>query len=134
MPTRYTTGIDLSDPDAQCQPHRTGLLCSKCAEGYSVVIGLNKCKNFSNLHYFTWFISFLLGYFFVTLFVLNLTVTSGTINDLTLYVNLVWIISLSFLLHFEKKLSILDHHLKCVSTMEWMSMLYCGYNRYIQCI
>ena len=39
-----TTRIDLRYPDTQCQPHRTGLLCSQCMEGYSIVFGSRKCK------------------------------------------------------------------------------------------
>ena len=53
-PTYYclqgTTWINLHHPDDQCQPHRTGLLCSQCAEGYSVVFKSNHCKKCSNVH------------------------------------------------------------------------------------
>ena len=45
-----TIRISLGKPDLQCQPHKTGLLCSQCAEGYSVVFGSNKCKRCSNAH------------------------------------------------------------------------------------
>ena len=101
-PTYYclqgTTWINLHHPDDQCQPHKTGLLCSQCAEGYSVVFGSRNCRKCSNLHLF-YIIYFVFTEFFliVILFLLNLTVTSGTINGLILYVNMIWIVSPFFL-------------------------------------
>ena len=95
--------INLHHPDAQCQPHRTGLLCSQCTGGYSVVFGSNQCKRCSNLH-LLFIIYFAFSGFFlaVLLFILNLTVTLGTINGFTLHVNMIWINSP--LLHLQSRL------------------------------
>ena len=45
-----TVKINLNDKDAQCQLHRTGLLCSQCRQGYSAVFGPSRCKKCSNTH------------------------------------------------------------------------------------
>ena len=94
------TRISLHHSDTQCQPRRTGLLCSQCTDGYSVVLGSNQCRMCNNTHLL--FILYILftGLFLVTLlFVLNLTVTRGTVNGHILYVNIVWINSSYFHLH-----------------------------------
>ena len=98
-----TIRINLSDPDSQCQPHRTGLLCSQCVEGYSIVLGSNRCRKCSNLY-----LLFIIYYVFyglcltLLLFILKLTVTSGIICGFILHVNMVWIISP--LLHLRDRL------------------------------
>ena len=106
-PTYYclqgTTRINLHHPDDQCQPHRTGLLCSQCTEGYSVVFGSNQCKMCSDIHLLFIFYFVCTGLFLIVLLlVLNLTVTLGTINSITVYVNLVWISDPY--LHFKQRL------------------------------
>ena len=94
------TRISLHHPDAQCQPHRTGLLCSQCTDGYSVVLGSNQCKMCNNKHLlFILYILFTSLFLVTLLFVLNLTVTRGTINGHIFYVNIVWINSSYFHLH-----------------------------------
>ena len=111
-PTYYclqdTTRINLHHLDDQCQPHRTGLLCSQCTGGYSVVFGSNQCKRCSNLHLlFIIYFAFSGLFLTVLLFILNLTVTLGTINGLTLHVNMIWINSP--LLHLQGRLVTVLH-------------------------
>ena len=45
-----SVNFSLSDPDMQCNPHlnRVGLLCGGCAEGLSLMFGINKCGNCTN--------------------------------------------------------------------------------------
>ena len=98
-----TTKINLHDADAQCQPHRTSLLCSQCTEGCSVVLGSNQCKRCSNTHLlFIIYFAFTGLFLTVLLFILNLTVTSGTITGIVLHANMIWIISP--LLHLRDRL------------------------------
>ena len=88
---KRTTRINLRDPDAQCQPHRTGLLCSVCERSYSMVFGSRQCKKCSNWHLL--FITFILltGLLLVfLLFFLKSTVTTGTTNGIIFYVNIVY--------------------------------------------
>ena len=95
-PTYYclqgTKRINLNHmhPDVQCQPHRTGLLCSQCTEGYSVVFASSHCKKCSNVHLLNLLYFMLTGFVLIfILFFFNLTVTSGAMNCLIFYVNIV---------------------------------------------
>ena len=82
--------VNVHWPDSQCQQHRTGPLCSHCAPGYSVVLGSSRCKKCTNT-YLVLILLFLLTdvLMVVFLFVSNLTVTTGTINGIILFVNIV---------------------------------------------
>jgi len=97
------TRLNLLHPDAQCQPHRTGLLCSQCAKGYSVVFGSNQCKKCSNFHLLYLLYFMLTGVILIfILFLFNLTVTAGHINSLIFYVNIVRLSSLP--MHLPERL------------------------------
>uniref|UniRef100_A0A1X7VK59 Uncharacterized protein n=1 Tax=Amphimedon queenslandica TaxID=400682 RepID=A0A1X7VK59_AMPQE len=80
----------LSDPDRQCALNRSGLLCGKCKEGLSLMLGTNKCGDCTN-DYLALLIPFLLAgmALVVLLIALNLTVTVGTINGLLFFANVV---------------------------------------------
>ena len=82
--------INLRDPDKQCNVNRSGLLCGKCKEGFSLVLGSSQCKECSN-SYVALLIPFALaGVLLVTLlFLLHLTVAAGTLHGLIFYVNIV---------------------------------------------
>ena len=82
--------FNLSNPDTQCQFKRTGLLCGKCQKGLSTVFGTPNCRPCSNAFLFTTASIALAGIvLLLILFVLNVTVTDGTINAFILYVNIV---------------------------------------------
>ena len=82
--------INLRDPDKQCNVNRSGLLCGKCKEGLSLVLGTSQCKECSN-NYLALLIPFALaGVLLVTLlFLLHLTVAAGTLHGLIFYANIV---------------------------------------------
>ena len=82
--------INLNDPDKQCNINRSGLLCGKCKEGFSLVLGSSQCKECSN-NYLALLIPFALaGVLLVTLFfLLHLTVAAGTLHGLIFYANIV---------------------------------------------
>ena len=40
--------VTSNTSDKQCEPQRTGLLCGKCKEGYSLTLGNQKCRKCSN--------------------------------------------------------------------------------------
>ena len=46
--------VDTSDFNSQCAEgyNRNGSVCSSCIDGYSVVLGTNRCLNCSNVHLF----------------------------------------------------------------------------------
>ena len=82
--------INLRDPDKQCNVNRSGLLCGKCKEGLSLVLGSSQCKKCSN-SYLGLLIPFALAgvLLVILLFLLHLTVAGGTLHGLIFYVNIV---------------------------------------------
>ena len=82
--------INLGDPDEQCNDNRSGLLCGKCKEGLSLVLGSSQCKECSN-NYLVLLIPFALAgvLLAVLLFLLHLTVVAGTLHGLIFYANIV---------------------------------------------
>ena len=86
-------GSDTNDTkgiDAQCNYNRSGLLCGKCQNGFSVLFGSSKCLKCSN-SYLSLLIAFALAGIVLVVFllVLKLTVAVGTINGLIFYANIV---------------------------------------------
>ena len=82
--------INLRDPDKQCNVNRTGLLCGKCKQGFSLVLGSSQCKECSN-NYLALLIPFALAgvVLIILLFLLHLTVAAGTLHGLIFYANIV---------------------------------------------
>ena len=86
----HNASITSSTGDDQCEPHRTGLLCGKCQEGYSLTLGSDKCAKCSNIFLLLIIPLAVSGLFLVgVLFALNLTVTEGSINGLLFYANVI---------------------------------------------
>ena len=72
--------------ETRCQPSRTGLFCSKCADNKSVVFGSDTCYECSNYWLFTIIGYALAGILLIyILFKLQLTLTHGTINSLIFF-------------------------------------------------
>ena len=76
--------------DVQCAHNRSGLLCGRCKEGYSRVLGTYRCKKCTN-SYLALFIPFaVMGVALVfLLLVCKLTVATGTLSGLVFYANIV---------------------------------------------
>ena len=92
-----------SHPHVQCENNRGGILCTSCISNYSLALGSWKCKNCSGLsnYSFIWMtlVLALAGVLLVAfLILLNITVSSGTLNGLILYAN---ILSVSGLLDYR---------------------------------
>ena len=86
----HNVSITSSTGDDQCEPHRTGLLCGKCQEGYSFTLGSDKCAKCSNIFLLLIIPLAVSGLLLVSvLFALNLTVTEGSINGLLFYANVI---------------------------------------------
>ena len=82
----YSSTVNLLYPDSQCQLNRTGILCSQCQHYLSMVFGSSRCMECTNLHLLITIIVIVAGIVLVTLlYVLNFTVTIGTINGIILY-------------------------------------------------
>ena len=77
-------------PDSQCNHNRAGPLCGMCADGFSLMLGSNKCAECTNDYLALILVFALAGILLVVfIFALNLTVTVGTINGLIFYANIV---------------------------------------------
>ena len=68
--------VTSNTSDRQCEPHRTGLLCGKCEDGYSLTLGNHDCEKCSNIYLLLILLFAVAGLLLVVvLFALNLTVT-----------------------------------------------------------
>ena len=86
----HSFDINLLYPDQQCQFERTGFLCSQCQQPLSMVFGSSRCMKCTNLYILIVIIIIVAGIaLVVTLYLLNLTVTKGTVNGIILYANII---------------------------------------------
>ena len=86
----YSSHLNLSNPDSQCQFKRSGVVCAQCQQGLSTVFGSSHCKQCSNFYLLLIIPIAIAGVVLVMmLFTFNLTVTNGIINTLIFYVNII---------------------------------------------
>ena len=96
----YSSYVNLLYPDLQCQFNRTGVLCSQCQQPLSMVFGSSRCMECTNVHILITIIVIAAGIVLVVLlYILNLTVTKGTINGIIFYANIISINDSSFLMN-----------------------------------
>ena len=98
---QYSSNINLLHPDSQCQFNRTGILCSQCQHHHlSMVFGSSRCIKCTNIHILITIIVIVTGILLVVLlYLLNFTVTKGTINGIIFYANIVSINDSVFLVN-----------------------------------
>ena len=86
----HPSHLNFSIPNSQCQFNRSGTLCGNCQQGLSTVLGSSHCQQCSNIYLFLIVPIAIAGFVLVLLlFILNLTVTDGTINAFIFYVNII---------------------------------------------
>ena len=96
----YSSNINLQYPDEQCQFNRTSVLCSQCPHPFSIVFGSSRCVKCKNIHILISVIVIVAGMtLVVALFILNFTVTVGTINSIILYASIISINDSLFLVN-----------------------------------
>ena len=96
----YSTNVNLVHSDLQCQFNRTGILCSQCQHHLSMVFASSRCMKCTNVHILITIIVIVAGIVLVVLlYVLNLTVTIGTINGIIFYANIISINDSVFLVN-----------------------------------
>ena len=96
----HSSHLNFSTPNSQCQFNRSGVLCGHCQQDLSTVFGSFHCQHCSSIKLLLIIPIVLAGFVLVLLlFVLNLTVTDGTINGFILYVNIISINSPVFFTH-----------------------------------
>ena len=80
----------ITEPDPQCALNRAGTMCGACAEGYSLMLGTNKCGKCSNISILLIVVFILAGAALVlVIVVLNMTLSLGVINGLIFYGNII---------------------------------------------
>ena len=96
----HSSHLNLLNPDLQCQFNRTDILCSQCQHSLSMVFGSSRCIHCTNIHILITIIVILAGIVLVVLlYLLNLTVTNGTINGTIFYANIISINDSVFLVN-----------------------------------
>ena len=103
-PFDYCTSKEMymavDDSDEQCSNNRTGLLCGKCIQNFSLALGTNRCLQCSDDYLWLIVVFALAGVALVLLLlVLRLTVAVGTINGLVFYANILAMNSATFSPH-----------------------------------
>ena len=89
--------LNLSISDEQCSFNRSGILCGRCQPELSHVLGTSNCKRCSNWWLLLTLVFALAGVALVAgLMLLNITVSTGTINGLIFYANIVRVNSAVF--------------------------------------
>ena len=84
--------LDLNDPDQQCALGHTGILCGACPSNLSLAIGSSRCLECSDDYHMLLLIAFAAAGVLLVMIIkiLDLTVTTGTINGLVFYANIIW--------------------------------------------
>ena len=86
----HSSHLNFSTPNSQCQFNRSGVLCGHCQQGLSTVFSSSQCEECSNIYILLNIPIAVSGFVIVMfLFILNLTVTDGTVNTFILYVNII---------------------------------------------
>ena len=94
----HSSHLNLLHPDLQCQFNRTGILCSQCQHSLSMVFGSSRCVHCTNIHILISTLVIVTGIVLVVLlYILNLTVTNGTINGIIFYANIISVNDSTFL-------------------------------------
>ena len=85
-----TVVFPLNNTDMQCANNRSGLLCGRCRESYSLILGTSHCKKCTNCHLVLLIPFAVMGVALVFfLFVCKLTVATGMLSGLIFYANIV---------------------------------------------
>ena len=92
--------VKLSEPDDQCSPHRTGVLCGKCQPGFSLTLGTSgHCQQCSNSSLWLLIVFATAGVALLCmLLICNFTVSTGTYSGLIFYANIIRGIHATFFL------------------------------------
>ena len=139
-----TINLTRYSQEFQCNSNRTGIMCGACVANYSLQLGGYECARCSNSTYkgILLLVGFtIIGIILVLLLLgLNLTVSTGMINGLIFYSNIVYLNSDTLLpITREGKSTHLQNTVRILSTFQaWMNLdfgivtcFFDGYNTYI---
>ena len=95
--------LNLNESDLQCNFNRSGILCGKCKQGLSLMIGSNRCANCTDTTLVAVSIAIIAAVAGVVLVVVikifNVTISDGSINGLLFYA---YIVKLNESIYFPK--------------------------------
>ena len=95
----HSSHLNFSTPNSQCQFNRSAIYCQ---QGLSTAFGSSHCQQCSSIYLFLIVPIATAGHVLVlVLFILNLTVTDGTISAFILYVNIISINTPVFIPHLN---------------------------------
>ena len=130
------TDLDLMNQDEQCDNRRAGVLCGQCKTNLSMVFGSSYCDECSGnaLRLIVLFAALGIG-LIALLFMFNLTVSSGTINGLIIYANIIKLNETTFLNSNEASPIVKF----CKVFISWLNLdfgiqtcFYNGFNSYVK--
>ena len=85
-----SVGVRPTSPDTQCNYNRSMILCGSCVTNTSLLLGSSECSYCSNINVLLLIPFALIGIVLVSgLFMLKLTVATGSLHGLTFYANIV---------------------------------------------
>ena len=120
--------LNLSTPEVQCWFNRSGLLCGQCQHGLSAVLGFSHCQHCSNTYLLLIIPIAIAGIVLVLLlFLLNLTVTDGTINVFILYANILSVNSTIFFAYHNSHQSTIAYVFISLANLD-LGIKTCFYN------
>ena len=128
--------LDLMNQDEQCNYNRSSVLCGQCKTNLSMVFGSSSCEECSDntLWLIVLFAALGIGLIAI-LFFFNLTVSSGTINGLIIYANIIKLNETTFLNTNDEK----AHVQFCKIFISWLNLdfgiktcFYNGLNNYVK--
>ena len=84
--------VNLNEPDSQCALNRHGVLCGECKKSLSLALGSSQCLPCSDDRHLAILLAFLAAGPALICFIklLDFTITSGAINGLIFYANILW--------------------------------------------
>ena len=86
----YSSHLNFSTPNSQCQFNRSGVLCGHCQQGLSTVFSSSHCHLCSNSYLLIVVPIMVAGFGLVfSMFLLNITVREGLINPFILHANII---------------------------------------------
>ena len=90
--TMEETAVNLKEPDSQCALNHHGVLCGECKKTLSLALGSSQCLPCSDDGHLAILLAFLAAGPALICFIklLDFTITSGAINGLIFYANILW--------------------------------------------
>ena len=86
-----SVNVTLEDPSVQCDFNRIGLLCGRCGQYFNLALGCLHCIPCNNNYHSALILFFALAgvILIAIIFILQLTVSIGTLNGLLFYANII---------------------------------------------